>query len=213
MKTLGVGLALFAAMALPARAQSTFGTVVGAVQDQSGAVVQAVEILVTNSDSQATRSVVSSETGQYSILNRLAGRYSLEWRERPGFATTRIDDIGLDARQERSVDIVVGVAGTTDTVTVKATISVINTENGTIARSTDNRDITSLPMNYRSSATSPLAAIVSLPNVQQDSEGMISVGGTLPYMTRYRVDGSNNNQVLGGDYGNRSGQVSLRLDY
>jgi hypothetical protein len=199
MKTLGVGLALFAAMALTARAQSTFGNIVGTVQDQSGAVVPAVEIQVTNLDSQATRNVVSSETGQYSILNLLAGRYSLV-AKKSGFATTRIEDIGLDARQERRVDIVIGVAETTDTVTVEATTSAINTENGTIARSIDNRDITSLPMNYRGSATSPLAAIVSLPNVQQDNQGNITVGGTQPYLTRYSVDGTNNNQVLGGDF-------------
>ena len=69
------------------------------------------------------------------------------------------------------------VAAVTATVEVQAQVAQINTENATIEDSKDSRQITELPVNYRGATTSPLAAIVALPGVQQDASGNISVGG------------------------------------
>src|SRR5262249_2813234 len=155
-----------------------------------------VEIEVTNLDSNVKRNTSSSETGQYSLLNLPAGRYSLVARKE-GFAPLQIPEVALDARQQRRVDLVINVAAATQSVEVEAAALAINTENGTISQTMTSQTVLELPTNYRGGSTSPLAAIVSMPNVQQDANGQISVGGTLPHMTRFSIDGTNNNAVFG----------------
>ena len=56
--------------------------------------------------------------------------------------------------------------------------------------------VTELPVNYRGGSTSPLAAIVALPGVQQDASGNISVGGgTTTQATDYSLDGVSNQAI------------------
>jgi hypothetical protein len=184
-----------------AKAQSTFGSIIGSIQDQSGAVVPGVAIEITNLDTQATRTATSNEAGQYSILNLLEGRYSLV-ATKAGFSANHIEQIVLEARQERRVDIVLGLSASTQSVRVEAVATAVDTENSVIAHAINNNAVESLPSNFRGSTTSPLGAIVAMPNVQQDSNGTIAVGGELPFMTRYTVDGTSNNRVLGGRVGN-----------
>jgi hypothetical protein len=187
--------ALFLLICQSARSQSTFGSLVGAVQDKSGAVVPGVEISATNLDTGAARTVTSGDNGQYQILNLPAGRYSLA-ATKQGFGAARIPEVALDARQERRTDLIIDVAAVVESVQVAATATAINTENGNISQTLDSRSVSELPANYRGSTTSPLGAIVALPQVQQDSKGQISVAGALPYSVRYSVDGTNNNQNL-----------------
>src|SRR5262245_10045331 len=174
MKTYQVTLivAVLTLIGLPAQAQSTFGSIIGTVQDQTGAVLPGVTVDVTNLDTNAKRAVASNETGQYSVLNLPAGRYSITATQ-PGFSGKLIEEVTLDARQQRRVDLVMSVAAATETVQVEAAAVAINTENGTISRTMDNRMVTELPVNYRGSTSSPLAAIVAMPNVQQDASGQI----------------------------------------
>jgi len=67
---------------------------------------------------------------------------------------------------------------------------VINAENGTIGDTKDFQQITNLPVNYRGATTSPLAMLATVPGAQQDANGNVSVGGGLPSLVQYSVDGS-----------------------
>jgi len=178
----------------PASAQSTFGSIVGTVQDASGAVISGSAVELTNVDENATRKTVSNDTGLYEFLNLKPGRYSLS-AQKSGFSSAQIVNILLDARQEKRVDVTLGVAGVQQTVEVTANVSVMNTENATISSTMNNQQVTQLPSNYRGASTSPLAAIVSSPGVQQDDSGAISLAGGLPSMTDFTVDGISSTNV------------------
>ena len=90
-------------------AQSTFGTFVGTVQDQSGSVIGGAVITLTNLDDNSVRTATTNSSGQYQLINVPAGRYSLT-AVKPGFATTKVNEVSLDARQERRVDVSMGLA-------------------------------------------------------------------------------------------------------
>jgi Carboxypeptidase regulatory-like domain len=169
--------------------QSTFGSIVGTVQDPSGSSVPGANILVTDLDASTTRSAVSASNGLYQFLNLKPGRYSVK-ADKPGFATAKLSEMTLDARQERRLDLTLGLANVTQSVIIEATGATINTENATIANTMNNQTVTELPANYRGSSTSPLGAIVGLPNVQQDQNGNIALTGSLSFMTDYSVDGA-----------------------
>ena len=176
-------------------AQSTFGSIVGTVQDKSGSVIPAASMRLTNLDENTSRETVSNSQGTYEFLNVPPGRYSIVG-ERAGFARVRIPEVQLDARQERRIDLKLELAALTETVEVQAQSAQLNTENATIADSKDFRLVTELPVNYRGGSTSPLAAIVALPGVQQDASGNISVGGTATTQAAdYSLDGVSNQAI------------------
>lgn len=176
-------------------AQSTFGTFVGTVQDQSGSVIAGAVITITNLDENATRSATSNSAGQYQLLNVPSGRYSMSV-VKPGFAATKVNDITLDARQERRVDLNLALASVQQTVEVSAEAATINTENATIVNTMGNQEVTQLPANYRGASTSPLGAIVAAPDVQQDQYGNIALTGSQPYQVDYSVDGASSVNIL-----------------
>lgn len=173
----------------PAFAQSTFGSILGTLLDSSGGIVSGGEIEITNLDENTTRKTASNDSGVYQFLNLQPGRYALS-AAKSGFATARVREVSLEARQERRVDLTLALATVQQTVEVQAAGAVINTENATISSTMNNQQITELPANYRGGSTSPLGAIVALPNVQQDQNGAIALTGSLPFMTDYSVDGT-----------------------
>ncbi len=182
---------LAACLCLPgyAFAQSTFGTILGTVQDQSGSILADVTVTATNVDTGGTRSAPSNAAGQYQFPNMQPGTYSVS-AAKAGFASVKTDGVTLDARQERRVDLTMSVAAVQQTVEVNAAAATINTENANISNMINNTAVTDLPMNYRGASSSPLGAIVALPNVQQDQNGNIALTGSLSFMTDYSVDGT-----------------------
>src|SRR5262245_44380619 len=66
-------------------AQST-AQISGVVKDQSGAVLPGVEVSATQTDTGLTRTVITNETGSYTMPNLPVGPYRLEGAL-PGFST------------------------------------------------------------------------------------------------------------------------------
>ena len=135
--------------------QSTFGTFVGTVQDQSGSVIAGAIVSITNLDENAVRSASTNSSGQYQLLNVPAGRYSISVIK-AGFAPAKVNEVTLDARQERRVDLSLALASVQQTVEVSASAATINTENATIANTMTSQAVMELPANYRGASTSPL---------------------------------------------------------
>jgi hypothetical protein len=176
-------------------AQSTFGAFVGTIQDQSGSVIPGAVVTVTNLEENTSRSATSNNNGQYELINLKPGRYSIA-AVKAGFAATKIDEITLDARQERRVDVTLSLTSVQQTVEVSALAVTLNTENATIANTMGNDEVTSLPANYRGASTSPLGAIVGSANVTQDQFGNIALTGSQPFQVDYTVDGTSTVNIV-----------------
>ena len=120
--------------------------------------------------------------------NVKAGKYSLRG-QRTGFADTVIDGITLAARQDLRFTLSMAVAAQQTTVEVTSSAAEINTENATVGDSKNTTEIGQLPLNFRASTTSPLAALATSANVQQDSQGNFTIGGATSNMIGFSVDG------------------------
>jgi hypothetical protein len=182
-----IGLALLL-LGRAAGAQSTFGSIVGTTQDQSALAVPGATITLRNTDENTTQSLVSDATGGFQFLNLKAGAYEIT-AMLSGFTDATLTNLRLDARQTLRVSVTLTIAGLSEDVKVSAEAPPINTENGTLSDSKTFAQVTQLPVNYRGSTTSPLAAINTVPGVQQDGSGSVSIGGGTPAMVQYSVDG------------------------
>ena len=189
-RTAGIVIAVLAAFLCSSRCfgQSTFGSIRGDVQDASGAAIPDVRVTLHSLDENTDRVVTSDAAGGYTLENVKAGKYKIV-AQLTGFADTIVDGISLAARQDLRFTLTMQVASQATTVEVTAAGGEINTENATLVHSLTTREIGQLPLNFRATTTSPLAALAASSDVQQDSAGNFEVGGATTDMIGFSVDG------------------------
>src|SRR5712664_2711548 len=170
--------------------QSTFGDILGVVKDPSQGTVLAAQVILTRVEDKSEHSATTDAGGAFHFVNLRPGHYDL-LVSATGFAEFKISATQLDARQTIRFDVALKLASAAQTIEVGGESGpVINTENATIGDSKSFQQITSLPVNYRGTTTSPLAMLATVPGAQQDANGNVSVGGGLPSQVQYSVDGS-----------------------
>jgi len=185
-----VGAAMVAALfAIPAFAQSIFGTILGTVTDPAGAVVPNAVITVTNQGENISHEVRSDAEGNYLAENMKAGLYTVSARA-AGFKDMALTDVRLDARQAVRADMKLTMGSADEKVTVEANAELVNTESQVISASVTSTEVLGLPANYRGAgSTSPYKLLAFLPGVTGDESGNISVQGTGTNQAEYSVDG------------------------
>src|SRR5258705_3145685 len=183
-----VVFALSLGAVVPALGQSTFGSVRGVVQDNTSAVISDTQVVLHSTDENTERTVTADTSGNFIFENVKAGKYSLR-AHHDGFADTALTGISVEARQDLRLTVSLNVEAQSTTVEVTSGGDQINTENATLGDSKDNIQMTQLPLNNRATTTSPLGALGLSPNVQQDSQGNIALGGANSSMVNFSVDG------------------------
>src|SRR5262245_52183664 len=79
-----------------AGAQVLYGSLVGNVADQNGAVVQGATITITNQGTNQVREATSGSDGEYTISNILPGVYDVKVTKQ-GFTTSTQTDLTITA--------------------------------------------------------------------------------------------------------------------
>jgi hypothetical protein len=174
--------------ALPASAQSTFGSIVGVVRDPTQLVVPGAIVTLRSLDENNARVVTVGGEGTFEFVNLKPGRYSLA-AVAQGFADFVVSSAQLDARQTLRIDMTLALKSASEIVEVQSEALAVNTEDATLSDTKGNTDITQLPINSRSVSSSPLAALAVSPSVTRDSQGNIAVGGATAAQTGFSVDG------------------------
>jgi hypothetical protein len=192
---LALAALLSACLASQVRAQSTFGDLRGTTRDPSGLPLAHAEITVHSVEQNNDRKVVSGDDGSFTVENLLAGHYELT-AEKAGFQNSAAVKVELSARQSLRVDIALALASQSQTVEVSSAEEQINTENAEIGDSKGHAQIAQLPLNFRASTSSPLAALATSPNVQYDSQGNLALSGATANMVGYSVDGISSTNVF-----------------
>src|SRR5579863_2707039 len=127
---------------LPLAAQTS--SLQGIVTDPQGAVVPAVIVTITNTDTSATRKEVSDDAGAYRFLLVLPGPYKIEV-QKPGF-TTKTSSVILQVNEPATLDLRRENGKTTDVVNVTAEAAQVNTENATVGNAFTETQIVQLPL-------------------------------------------------------------------
>jgi hypothetical protein len=189
-----VGLAL---LGDAARAQSTFGNIVGTVRDATGAVAPAVTIKAWLIDENTVRTAASDGEGHYELINLKPGRYEIT-AAKAGLTTATITEARLEARETIRANFRLELATVEQSVLVSdRLLPLINTENAVIADTKTFEQIIELPLNYRGATTSPIIATMLVPGVQHDIFNTPALGGGLPAQVEYSVDGISTKSVSG----------------
>ena len=171
--------------------QSTFGSIVGTVKDQSGSVVPGATVTLVNVGSSATRTLTSTASGAYEFLNLDAGTYKVSILAN-GFKEEVFDHLVLQARDTQRIDASLTVGAASQTVEVQAAGDVITTETSSLASTKTGHELVDLPVAVYSrsnGSTSPLLTLTTEPGVQVDDSNNLVIAGTTPALMSFTIDG------------------------
>ncbi len=104
----------------------------GAVFDPSGAVVAGAGVQVFSATGEMAATTSTDNQGRYEIVDLPAGNYRVEL-SMPGFQKTVIQGLSLGGNREQTQNVTLQVGAATQTVTVTAAASTVNTETASLA--------------------------------------------------------------------------------
>ncbi len=193
----GVSFLLVLICVPQASAQVLYGSVVGTVKDQTGAVVPGAAVTITNTQTGQTREGMSDAAGNYSIPNVLEGTYELSVKM-TGFRNYLEKGIDVSINTVRRADVTLQVGQVTETVTVEASAAVLQTSKADVNTSLEARAMENLPLgNYRNYQTLinlvPGAAPARLQNAITDTPGRsltTNINGQARGANNTRLDGA-----------------------
>ena len=180
-------------------AQST-AQVSGAVTDATGAILPGVEVTVTQSETGATRSAVTNETGSYVLANLPIGPYKLE-ASLPGFRTYVQTGIVLQVGSSPVLNLRLEVGQVSETVEVEANATMVEARTTGISQIIDNTRVLELPLNGRQVTELVLVSGVATTSTQGTLNPgsrnyptiVIQVAGGMQAGLTYNLDGGNHN--------------------
>ncbi len=129
----------------PVHAQTNQGSLTGHVVDSTGAVVPDAQVSVRNLDTGVASEVVSGDRGTFDVRALQLGTYDVSVIK-PGFKTARYSKILIQLNSVSTLDVVLQVGGTSETVTVDASAPSLQTESSEIGGVITQKQVTDLPL-------------------------------------------------------------------
>jgi len=168
-------------------AQRVVASIQGTVRDSTGAVIPGAMIIAINADTNLRRTVISNESGLFSIPELPPGKYRAEV-SLPGFQTRVVDNIELVVGQEFVLNTTLQVGGLAEQVTVASEIPLVDTSTAQVSGLVAERQVRDLPLNGRSfdNLISLNPVMVNSSAIKQNTSSSVgpgnyfSVGGRRP---------------------------------
>jgi hypothetical protein len=181
----------FASFAPKVWAQSTTGSVIGAITDSTGSVIPNITITLTNNATGDRRTATTSASGDYQFLSLPPGEYTLT-AEAQGFRryTHNPVEVQVELATRENVEMSVGTA--TEEVTITSQAPIIQSENAALGQVVQGKAVTDIPLNGRN-----VLALVGL------VPGVVPQGSSSGNLTGQNVFAAGNYQI-GGAAANQS---------
>ena len=177
-------------------AQVLYGTLVGNVQDPTGAVVPGATVTVIQTETALTRQAQTDSRGGYTVSTLAAGTYTVRI-EAKGFKTFSKRDVAVAINTVSRVDATLQIGAVSQTVEVSASAAVLQTDRADVHHDLTATTLEQVPLppgnNFQSlmktlpGVTPPTTAhsIPTNPTRALD----YSVNGTSDYGNTVRIDG------------------------
>ena len=183
---------VFVAASVNAQVGSTTGAIIGAVTDETKAVMPGVTVTVSGPALMGTRTVVTGAEGGYRIPALNPGVYTLVF-ELPGFATVTREGVQLTVGFTATINVAMSPASLTENVTVSGASPVVDLASTKVATNFGAEQLGNL------GGTRDYAAITAqVPGVSMTRPSVGSAGAiTFQRSTRYGVSGQDRGEVEG----------------
>lgn len=185
---------------VPLHAQATgWGTILGRVTDQSGAVVPNANIELRNESTNVTDTTVSNETGDYVFSNVIPGQYEVRVTA-GGFKAYVASHLVVYVSQSVRQDAMLTVGTASQSVEVRATLPLVQTTDAEVSGVIDSQQIDRIPLNGRTNFFGLLALAPGVQNQEGGEDPRIAgntwYNGTLATIDGTRLMEENNGRIM-----------------
>ncbi len=203
----GSGLFLLAIaflLLLPSRAafaQYDTGSLIGVIQDSTGAVIPGVTVTAVNDATGVVYTGVSGSSGEYEIPNLHTGTYKVT-AEHQGFSAAVANNVLVSVGVRQHIDLILKVGQTATTVEVSDVSLQVDTEDSEREQTVSGYQTEALPLVSRNfsdflavvtgSRQAPTAATTSSIS-SLVREGAYNVNGQRSMFNNFLLDGMDNN--------------------
>jgi hypothetical protein len=187
LRTLVLSAVCALLVALPALSQIPTGTVSGRVTAEDGSALPGVLVTVTSPALQGTRTVTTSENGEYNVPLLPPGDYQVAY-DLEGFLSPQ-QNVKISAGQATRIDMSMAQATVSEEIVVTGTYETISTS-ATAATTYEKEFVESLPMerNVRETVLLTPGASSSGPGTNARNGG-ISIAGAMSSENLFLVNG------------------------
>lgn len=147
-KNLRMLLAAAVFAAIPTYAQEVRASLAGVVSDPVGAPIPGVTVVLTSVERNVSTTTETNEQGNYLFPFVVSGKYTLTI-ERAGFKKYSRQNIILQAQDKARADVALEVGDMTQSVSVQADVSQLQTETASRSQIVSNQLIANLPTQGR----------------------------------------------------------------
>jgi len=171
-----------------------YGTILGIVTDNSGAVMAKASVDVTNVATNVSKHTETTSSGDFTVPYLTPGTYRVTV-ESKGFQKSVVDKISLEVGQEARADVSMKPGAVTESVQVEASAVALDTDSSAISQLVSQRQVEELPLNGRNFLQLLFigAGAVTVGGEQgtmREGEGAgISINGGRPEGNNYTLDG------------------------
>lgn len=193
---------LFGLLCGPLAAQVGNGRIRGTIQDPQKRVIPNAEVVLTNEQTGAVKTVETTSSGDFTFPEVPLGEYMVRVSVE-GFRAFEQKGIRMAADQNLTLPVNLALGSSSETVTVSAAGTLVDTQTGTIKNIIDQRSIQDLPLNGRDvrgllAITQGVAATSGTFNSNQQSSTIpgtpyFSADGGRANSINYLLDGVDNN--------------------
>ncbi len=190
---------------------TTSGTMLGTVQDSTGAVLPGAEVTATRLDTGRSRTAISSDEGRYLLTNLGLGDYEIT-ASLPGFQTAVRTGVEITIGRRAVLNFTLTVGSISERVTVTGDAPLVETTSASVANLVDSQQIRDLPLNGRDfiqlAALQEGVVIAPLASHQAGDSGIkLIISGTRPSATGILLDGTDIKNNQGNTPGGLSGSL------
>ena len=192
MKTRSLGrLAVCLMLAAGSLAAQTFyGTVIGSVQDSTGAVIPGASVTITSLATGELRVQETEASGLYRFVNLVPGQYRLEARSE-GFKQFVQEPIVVEVEASIRIDPVLEIGEVTEVVEVVSSTPLLQSQTSSLGQVVESRKVTETPLNGRNI----LNLVALAPGVVPQGQSMQSPTGVNIFAWgNYQIGGGQSNQ-------------------
>jgi len=135
-------------IALPAAAQQFKANLTGTIVDTQGAAVPGATVTVTNTATNVAADTVTDSSGAFAVKDLVPGTYRVS-AALTGFKTFVREGIVLHTAETATIAVKMELGRLEETVTVTAGLTAVESNQGVLSQTMDNKKVSELPLNGR----------------------------------------------------------------
>ncbi|MGH9449775.1 MAG: TonB-dependent receptor domain-containing protein [Terriglobia bacterium] len=187
------------------KGQNYSASVQGIVTDSSGLPVPSVEVAVTDVTTNVVTRTETNRAGAYAAPFLKPSTYKVTFKKK-GFKQYVTNTIPLSMNQKYRLDVALAVGAVTQTVTVNAGATQLNTVSSQIGAEVGHSDLVNLPEQIGQNGPRELVMARIFPGVGSTSSDYsnpnnLTLGGGRPVTTPIITDGLPSNMTIDNTYG------------